>query len=74
VIILSIGMMLGALLLLPSVFYLDKLSWPLFAILALIAILEESVLWILWHLQWSKILAAFASLDPGAARQTKISH
>lgn len=74
VIILSIGMMLGALLLLPSVFYLDKLSWSLFAILALIAILEESVLWMLWHLQWSKILAAFASLDPGAARQTKISH
>lgn len=74
VIILSIGMMLGALLLLPSVFYLDKLSWSLFAILALIAILEESVLWMLWHLQWSKILAAFASLDPGAARQTNISH
>ena len=51
VIILSIGMILGALLLLPSVFYLDKLSWPLFAILALIAILEESVIWILLNIQ-----------------------
>ncbi len=74
VVILSIVMMTGALLLLPSVFFLEKLSWPLFAVLALIAILEESVLWILWHLKWSKILAVFASLDPGSARKTKISH
>lgn len=65
----SIGLMVGALLLLPSVFLLQKLSWMLFAVLALLAILEESVLWILWRLNWTKILAKVAKLDPGMARQ-----
>ncbi len=74
VMLFSMVMLIGALILLPSLFYLEKLSWPLFALLALIAILEESLLWILWQLNWSKILAALASLDPGNARQTKGLH
>lgn len=68
VVSLSTILMIGTLLLLPSVFYLEPLSWTLFMVLALVAILQEFDLWVLWRLKWKKILSAFAHFDPGDAR------
>lgn len=68
VVIFSTILMIGALLLLPSVFYLESLSWNLFMILVLIAILQELDLWILWRLKWKDILSIFAHFDPGSTR------
>lgn len=56
---LSVLMAAGAFLLIPSVFMLKPLSWPLYLLMVVIAAGTEFLLWYLWHRPWKRILSRF---------------
>lgn len=59
ILILSLLMAAGAFLLIPSVFMLKPLTWMLYGLMAIVAALQELLLWYLWHRPWSRILSRF---------------